>query len=351
MPEESKNRVKDPAGFLTGILHSLRSSSSLLNVNKIFQPLSQVQEIGVLIGLLSLCAFFAFSTPHFFTAFNLLRVVRQISYIGIMAIGMVFVLSLGEVDLSIGSLYNLVQVITAYSMQEFHLNIWPAVLLGIGAGIFCGFLNGILSITLRIPMIIVTLGTMSIYRGIALVMCKGRAITNFPKENVFFNIGGGTISYIPMSVIVMVIMGIIFSVIYTRTTLGRHTCAIGSNKEAARVTGIRIFKTRLLVTMLMGFITAVSGLVGLAFLQTADPSIGQGYELLVIAAAIIGGTALSGGSGTIIGAILGAIIIGVIQNGLLLMGFTMYWSSIVTGIVIIIAVAINSLVTKRQEAG
>jgi len=248
-------------------------------------------------------------------------------------------------------LYNLVQVITAYSMQEFHLNIWPAVLLGIGAGIFCGFLNGILSITLRIPMIIVTLGTMSIYRGIALVMCKGRAITNFPKENVFFNIGGGTISYIPMSVIVMVIMGIIFSVIYTRTTLGRHTCAIGSNKEAARVTGIRIFKTRLLVTMLMGFITAVSGLVGLAFLQTADPSIGQGYELLVIAAAIIGGTALSGGSGTIIGAILGAIIIGVIQNGLLLMGFTMYWSSIVTGIVIIIAVAINSLVTKRQEAG
>lgn len=349
-----KNKIKPKINSSTDILLNallyLRSSKQMLNISRIFQPVSQIQEIGVLVGLLSLCAFFALSTPYFFTTFNLLRVVRQISFIGIMAIGMVFVLSLGEVDLSVGSLYMLVQVVTAFLMQEFKMGVWEAVGTGLGLGILCGLLNGVLSTALQIPMIIVTLGTMSVYRGIGLVLCQGRAITNFPKQNTFFEIGGGSLFHIPMSVIVMVIMGLLFLVIYTRTTLGRHTCAIGSNVEAARFMGIRIVKTRLIVTMLMGFITALAGLVGFAFLQTADPSIGQGYELLVIAAAIIGGTALKGGAGTIIGAILGAIIIGVIQNGLLLMGFTMYWSSIVTGIVIIIAVAINSFVIRRQRA-
>jgi ribose transport system permease protein len=190
---------------------------------------------------------------------------------------------------------------------------------------------------------------MSIYRGISLVLCKGRSITNFDKNNAFFRIIGGNISYIPMSVVIMTGMGVLFAIIYSKGILGRHACAIGSNLEAARVTGVKITRVRLAVLTLMGFIVAVSALVGFAFLESADPSVGQGYELLTIAAAIIGGTALRGGSGSVVGALLGAIIIGVIQNGLLLMGFTMYWSTIVTGVIIIVAVAINSLVTGKQQ--
>jgi ribose transport system permease protein len=305
-----------------------------------------IEEIGVLGALFALCLVFSLTTDTFFDRVNLLQVARQASYYGIMAVGMVFVLSIGEVDLSVGSILTLVNVVTAVALRE-GVPVPAAVLIGLSTGAACGFLNGLLAILFRIPTIIVTLGTMSIYRGLALVVSKATPISQFPKDNFLFETGGGTILGIPSSVVVMLLVGLAGHVLYNHTIFGRRVQAIGSNPQAARFSGISIVRYRLLVMTLMGTISAVAGVMALAFLQAADPSTGPGYELFVIASAIIGGTALSGGAGSVAGAILGALIIVVIRNGLVLIGLTSYWITVATGAMIIAAVALDYLIKRR----
>lgn len=303
-------------------------------------------------ALLALCAAFSLTTDAFLQPDNLLKVARQASYFGIMATGMVFVLTLGEVDLSVGSILTLVNVITAVALRD-GMPTAAAVFLGLGTGAVCGLLNGALSVLLRIPMIIVTLGTMSIYRGLALVVSKATPISQFPKDSFLFQTLGGELTWggegggVPASVIAMLLVGACGYVVLNRTVFGRRVQAIGSNLQAARFSGIRIVRYRLGVMTLMGAIAALAGILALAFLQSADPSTGPGYELFVIASAVIGGTALTGGSGSIIGAILGALIIAVIRNGLVLAGLTAYWGTVVTGALIIAAVAVDYLIKKR----
>ncbi len=310
------------------------------------QALAGVQETGVLCALLVLGLVFSLMTDTFLEPANLLQVARQASYFGIMAVGMVLVLTLGEVDLSVGSVLTLVNVLTAVLLREG----WPlgaALLLGLGAGAACGFLNGALSVLLCIPMIIVTLGTMSIYRGLALVVSKATPISQFSKEGAFFDLGGGTVLGVPASVAVMLVAGLLGHVLLNHTAFGRRVQAIGSNPLAARFAGIPITRHRLWVMTLMGAAAAAAGIMALAFLQSADPSTGPGMELYVIASAVIGGTALTGGSGSILGGILGALIIAVIRNGLVLLGLTAYWSTAVTGALIIAAVAVDYFIKRR----
>jgi ribose transport system permease protein len=310
--------------------------------------LRSMQEIGVLIALIVLCVALALTTETFFTSLNLLKVARQASYIGIMAVGMVFVVSMGEIDLSVGSILTLTNVVTAMALRA-GLPIPVALSIGLAAGALCGFINGTLSVTLRIPTIIVTLGTLSVFRGIALVLCQNAPISQFPKTSPFFTVGGGDLLGMPASVILMVIVAITGWAVLTRSVFGRRVQAIGGNAQSARLSGISNDRYRILVMTLNGVIAALAGIMALAFLQSADPTTGPGFELWTIASVIIGGTALSGGYGSVPGAILGALIIYVIRNGLVLLSAPTNTDTAVTGGAIIVAVAIDSFVRRRAK--
>jgi ribose transport system permease protein len=306
-------------------------------------------ELGVLAALLALGLILSLTTHGLFlNASNLLQVARQSSPYGIMAVGMVFVLVLGEVDLSVGSVYVLANIVTALCLRS-HAPLALALLAGLGAGLACGLVNGVLSVILRIPTIIVTIGTMSVFRGIALMACKAAPVSEFPKDNAFFDVAGGSPFGVPAGVLVMLGVAVLGWIGLHRTVLGRRVQAIGGNPQAGRLSGLSVPRYRIGVMALNGVIAAISGLMALAFLQSADPSDGQGFELWVIASAIIGGTALQGGSGSISGAVLGALIIAVIQNGLLLLGAPANANIAVTGAVIILAVALDALVKRRSR--
>ena len=249
-------------------------------------------------------------------------------------------------DLSVGSILMFVAIITAILLRA-AIPLPVAVVLGLTVGALCGFINGLLSVTLRIPTIIVTLGTMSIYRGLALVFSNAKPISNFPKNNLFFKLGGSTIMGIPTSVVVMIVVAVLGYILFSRAAFGMRVMAIGSNKQAAQFAGVRIVRHRLLVMTLVGLCAGIAGVMALGFLQTADPSTGPGMELYVIASAIIGGTALTGGSGSIPGAILGRAHY----------RHDSQWSGaawllrvsgiVATGVVIILAVALDRFVKRK----
>jgi ribose transport system permease protein len=309
--------------------------------------MGRLDEIGILGAFLAICAILTVTTDDkFLRVANVLSVSRQASYYGIMAVGMVFVISMGDVDLSVGSILTLVNVGMAIALAAGQ-PLLLAMLLGLLIGAICGFTNGALSVILRIPTIIVTLGTLSLFRGLALVLADGKPVSNYNKDNWFFQIGGGTILGVPTSVWGMIVVGILGFLLYNYTVFGQRVQAIGSNLQAARFSGISISRYRLLVMTLMGVIAALAAIFALAFLGAGDPQTGPGLELSVIAATIIGGTALTGGVGSIFGAIIGALIIAVIRNGLILLGVSAYWSIAATGLVIIAAVAIDYLIKRR----
>ena len=309
--------------------------------------LARFDELGILGAFLVICTILTFTTDDkFLRAANLLSVSRQASYYGIMAVGMVFVISMGDVDLSVGSILTLVNVGMALALEAGQ-SLLLAMILGLFIGAACGFTNGALSVALRIPTIIVTLGTLSVFRGLALVLADGAPVSDYDKDTWFFQIGGGTVLGVPSSVWGMILVGVLGFLLYNHTVFGQRVQAIGSNIQAARFSGIPIAHYRLLVMTLMGVIAALAGIFSLAFLGAGDPQTGPGLELSVIAAAIIGGTALTGGVGSIFGAIIGALIIAVIRNGLILVGVSAYWSIAATGLVIIAAVTVDYLIKRR----
>ncbi len=319
-----------------------------VTLKTIITNIFRIQEMGVFISLVVLGILLSVFTEYFATAKNIINVIRQASYYGMMAVGMVFVLSQGDIDLSVGSMYNLTSVIMAFLLQKgWSINIvFP---IGLLVGSFLGFINGGLSVTLRLPSMIVTLGTMTMFYSLSLVVSSARTIAKFPKENWFFDIfGGKQFGFLPSSVPIMFIVAIMGYVIYSHTSFGRYICAIGANKRAARYSGIDVDLYRLLTMTLQGFICGIAGCALLGFMKAAEPSLGKGSEMMVISAAIIGGSSLSGGSGTIFGAIIGAIIIAVIRNGLVLLGVSAYWQGFVTGLTIIAAVFLDSVIKKRR---
>jgi ribose transport system permease protein len=312
--------------------------------------LRELNEIGVIVALLSVGAVLWLAAGEkFVRPQNLLQVARQASSYGIMSVGMVLLLSMGEIDLSVGAILTLVDIVTALALRE-HVPVVPALLIGLSSGALCGVINGSLAVLLKIPTIIVTLGTMSIYRGLALVLSKATPISSFSKETLFFQWSSGTVLGVPSGVIVMVLVAVAGHLLLMQTPFGWRLQAIGSSSQVARFSGIPLVRYRIVAMTLMGLVAGIAGLMELGFLQSGSPTTGQGYELYVIASAIIGGTALSGGSGSVVGGILGALLIAVIRNGLVLLEFSAYWSAVATGVVIIAAVAIGGLVKQLSCA-
>ncbi len=313
---------------------------------KTFNHLRSIDEIGAIAGLLSVCGLLVLLVGEKFAhSSNLLQVARQASSYGIMSVGMVLLLSMGEIDLSVGAILTLVNVSSAIALREGMP--FPLVMVfGVCLGAVCGLSNGLLGILLHIPTIIVTLGTMSVFRGVALVISKATAVANFSKDNLFFELGSRSLLGIPTGVWVMLLVATAGHILLKKTPFGWRVLAIGSNPLAARFSGIPIDRYRIAVMTLMGVAAAIAGLMELAFLQAGSPTTGQGFELYVIASVIIGGTALTGGRGSIVGGVLGALLIAVIRNGLVLLELSAYWGTVVTGAVIIAAVAIGNLIKK-----
>lgn len=305
------------------------------------------ESVGIFLILILLCVALWIVRPETFpTSDNLLSVARQFSYIAIAAIGELMVIITNGIDLSVGSIMGFGAVLTGFLMHEWMTPVPVAIILGlVGGGLF-GLLNAFFITKLHLPPFIATLGTLSIGRGIAYAITKGYTV---PTPDAFAAIGQGYWGLIPLPVIYMVVIGVIFAIFLGQTVTGRRIYALGGNEEAAIVSGINANRIKCLVYVLSGVLAAVGGIICAARLGVAQSTLGLGYELDVIAAVYIGGASANGGSGTVLGAIVGAAIMGIIRNGLVLLDVSPYWVQTAIGSVIVIAVAIDQLRASYQQ--
>jgi len=304
-------------------------------------------ELGILGALVTLVAIVSILEPRYFRLDNLIDVAGGATIYGIMALGMVFVLSLGEIDLSVGSGYFVVAVITSLLLNA-EMNPWLAVLIGILAGGGLGAINAFVSLAMRVPVIIVTLGTLTAFRGLGLVISSNQQIL-VENGGSFFDFATTKLfGKVPVSILVFLVLAVALHVVLHRTRFGYRVQAVGSNPAAARLAGIATGRTRFTALVLMGLLVGVAGVLQVGSFQAVDSSVGVGYELLVISSVIIGGTSLFGGAGTIIGTVIGVLIIAVISSGVVFVGVPTSWSSVVTGVTIIIAVGADHLVRIRR---
>ena len=315
----------------------------------LWRRVAGINEIGVLLALALMVIFIGAFHPDFFSTTSFVNISRQAAFFGIMALGMVFLLAMGEIDLSVGAIYG-VSIIGAAMLIRDGWDPWLGATMGILIGVALGAVNGILANGLKISTIVVTLGTLSMFRGLALVLSNGQPIVGLPSNAPFFRIFGGELLGIPAIVWGFAVLTVVLTALFRFTRFGFLVRSIGSNEQAARLSGIRIPRQRLFALMLLGGLCGISGMLTLAFFRSADPSNGIGFELLAIAAAIIGGTGLAGGTGTVFGALLGALVIATITSGLVQFGVTPNWTSFVTGAVIIGAVALDALIRRRRAA-
>jgi ribose/xylose/arabinose/galactoside ABC-type transport system permease subunit len=323
-----------------------------------FHEIIKIKELGIFLCLCCLVLFFSITSKVFFSANNLLNIVRQVSLLGIQALGMTFVIAVGGIDISVGAIYALSATSAAVLMTQLNIPIFVSFALGIGVGILFGVINGFIIGYLMIPTFLATMGTMNMARGLALLMSKGMIISLdrdpvVDKENLplFFNIGGGIIHNIPSLAIIFAALSIVAYIFFHKSIYGFHMRAIGGSQDAARASGINVKKINLLTYVVLGFLCALTGILNFSFMHTVQGTMGTGMELEVIAAVIIGGANPTGGTGTIVGTIIGVLIMGVLKNGLILLGVNPHAQTVIIGMLIVIVVAfdVNSQRNRRKE--
>ena len=300
-----------------------------------------ISKYGLLAALILLCIILTIITPRFLTLANLMIIVTQVTINALLAFGVTFVIITGGIDLSLGAIVALTSVATA---SFAHPDTYPlAVPLGIGllVGLAFGAFNGVVITKGKVPPFIVTLGTMTIGRGLALILSKGRPISNL--SDAFNYLGGGQLLGIPLPIVFLGVVFIICTLLLRKTIMGRYVYAVGGNEQAARASGIRVNQVKMFVYTLGGGLAGLAGILLTSRISTGQPNVGIGFELSAIAAAIIGGTSTSGGVGTIPGTLMGALLIGVISNGLDLLNVSSYYQLVVMGLIIIGAVLLDSL--------
>lgn len=304
------------------------------------------RQVGTLMGLVVLCIALSILTPYFLTPSNLLNVLQQTAINAIIAVGMTFVIISAGIDLSVGSILAFSGVVLA-SALEAGVPFPLAILMGLAAGSACGAVNGVLITLGRLPPFIATLGMMSVARGAALVYTEGRPISGFPDP--FRVLATGEILWVPLPVIIMVVVYLAAHFLLTRTKFGRYTYAMGGNLEAAKLSGVNVTLNKTLVYAFSGLTSGMAAVILTARLNSAQPIAGIMYELDAIAATVIGGTSLMGGQGTLTGTLIGALIMGVLRNGLNLLGVSSYLQQIIIGSVIILAVLIDSTLKAEKK--
>ncbi|MCL1894953.1 MAG: ABC transporter permease [Clostridiales bacterium] len=312
-------------------------------------------EIGVIIALAALIIFFWLTSDVFMTSRNWLNILRQVSLLGIMSVGMTKVIVSGEFDLSVGSVFGLSAMLTGTFMQT-GLPIWLSIAAGLAVGLAVGFANGFLVTYTQIPSFIVTLGMLNVARGIALVVTGGlvvvldeTTVSAFGDLERFFHYGGGgKVGTVPIMIFYFAIVAVLGYFVLHKTMIGFRMKAVGGNANAARVVGINVNTVKITAFCILGLLSALAGIVNLAFITNAQGTTGQGMELNVIAATVIGGTSIAGGKGSILGTVIGVLIMGVLNNGLVLIGVSTFVQTICVGGVIIGAVAIDVWAKKNN---
>jgi ribose transport system permease protein len=308
--------------------------------------LVSARQFGTLIGLVALCVTLWILTPYFLTFSNLLNVAEQTSINAVVAVGMTFVILSAGIDLSVGSIVALAGVVLGTSLQSGQ-PIAAAVLLSLATGLACGLANGLLISWGQLPPFIVTLGMMSIARGAALLFTEGRPVSGF--DGSFRAIATGRLWFVPAPVIVMAVIYLVAHFVLTRTTFGRYVYAIGGNEEATRLSGVAVRFHKAAIYGVSGVASAMAAVILTARLNSAQPIAGMMYELDAIAATVIGGTSLMGGEGNLGGTLVGALIMGVLRNGLNLLGVSSFLQQIVIGGVIVVAVLLDTALKRKNR--
>lgn len=321
--------------------HKLLNNHFLANIYK-------SSSFGVIAILIFMCIALTISTRNFLTSDNLFSVIRAFSFTAIMAIGQCLVIITAGIDLSVSSIFAFSGVISVMAMTKWGVPVVFGILIGLAAGVAFGLFNGIFITKFRLPPFIATLGTLSIARGLSYGITGGFPLPNLPEAFKF--IGQGYIWIVPFPMILLILLGIIFTIFLRTTILGRRIYAIGGNEEAARISGINTQRIKIIVYVLSGVLASIAGMATAARLGVAQSTAGIGLELDSIAAVIIGGASVSGGVGTVLGTILGAAIMGVLRNGLVLLNVSAYWQQTVVGAVIVLAVTLDQLRYRKSKS-
>jgi len=314
---------------------------------KPFQQLLRAREAGIFLVVVVIMVILTIATPNFATASNLAIVARIIALNSIIAMGMTLVILLGGIDLSVGSVVALASVVVGYVLVKMQMPIWVSILAGLGVGALVGMFNGVLIIRTGVAPFIITLGMMGLARGFALVITKGSTISGLPES--YLELGQGYLGLVPYPVIIMLVLAVVIHIMLSRTTFGRRIYFIGSNEDAAILSGINVRRIKVIVFTICSTLAATEAVIETARMSTAQPASGVGYELTAIGAVIIGGASMMGGEGTILGTILGATLLGLITNGLILLGVSAYWQQVFSGGIIILAVALDTW--RRRRTG
>ena len=312
------------------------------------------QKILAFASLIALMAVFSIASENFLQRDNLIGILQATAVNGVLAVAATFVIITGGIDLSVGTLMTFCAVIAGVVLTYWGLPMPVGIVAAIAAGAVCGSISGTIVAKMKVPPFIATLGMMMLLKGLALVISGTRPIyfndtPNFPmisQESLI----GTILPFLPIpnGVLILFVVAIAASIVLTRTAFGRYTFALGSNEEAVRLSGVNTDFWKIIVYTVSGAICGIAGLIIASRLNSAQPALGQGYELDAIAAVVIGGTSLSGGRGTILGTIIGALIISVLTNGLRILSVAQEWQTVVTGIIIILAVYADILRRKGQ---
>lgn len=306
-----------------------------------------MQKLCILAGLIILCSLFSVITDNFLTAKNIMNIALQTSICAIVSIGMTYVIAGGGIDLSVGSVAAFCGMSAALLMKAGY-PIWLSSILALVIGGLLGMVNGFVIAVMGIAPFIATLGMNSVIRGAVYVITDGVPVTGLPKD--FGLIGGGRVGgWLPYAVIVMAVIAVIMAVILKKSHFGRNVFAIGSNEQTAYLSGVNVMRNKIGMYVTCGVLSAVAGIILTSRLVTAAPTAGDAYETDAIAATVIGGASLAGGTGSISGTMIGAFIMGVLRNGLNLVGLNYFWQQIAIGLVIIIAVYIDVVRGKMKK--
>lgn len=341
----SENRTSRNLGYREWIMARFTGiSAERVEIRRGQRVLIFWEKYGILVAFLLVCALFGVLSPFFLTPTNIFNVIRQVSIIGVLAVGMTFVILTAGIDLSVGSVLAFAGMVAAYSEVRMEWGVGASVALPLLTGLLAGLANGFISTKGRIHPFVVTLGAMSIFRGASLLLAGGRPISGVSKPFRF--IGGGEIGPLPVPVIIFLGMVIVAHIVLTRTKFGRAVYATGGNAEAARLSGINIDRIKITAFGICGCLAALGGIILTSRLNSGELTAGIGYELDVIASVIIGGTSLFGGEGSVYGTLIGAMLIGVLSNGLNLLEVPSFWQMIIRGTIIVLAVLLDGL--KRR---
>jgi len=308
---------------------------------KTLKSIFKGQVLSIYIAMVAVIILFSVLCPTFFTASNALTILRQISSLGIMSIGMMFVMLLGNVDLSIGTQVSLIGICISYFMVNLHMSIGVALILGILIGLAMGFINGFAVTYGKIPSIIATLGTSWVFKGISYTICNAQPIFGFPDS--FSTLGQGSLLGIPIPIYLFAACAALASFIFNRTTYGRTLYCVGSNADTARLSGIRVNYMKMSSYVICAMFSTLAAIILLSRVNSGQASTGIGQEMNVMTAVVLGGICFTGGDGQVSGTIAGVLLIGILQNGLVMLGAGEYVQLIVKGIILLFALSVDSI--------